>query len=261
LCTQWSRGASFLTSAAIFFIYGLVFIAMLLRDQRPVTVSKPAIPFRDVLGILKKDNLMILHIVGGVLVTLVFAQITSTFAQFAKLEIPNGIWLYSTVLTINTVLVLVLQVPMSRATKNIGLMRQVMLGCLLYSVGFILMGSAKISPLLAVLGIAVITSGEVIIVPTGSTLVDALAPGELKAAYFGAAQMRMSGMFIGPIVGGFLYERIGGASSFLIMAGLSFVAALIYLHGSRAFALTSKAGNMISRIEARKHPTQEEAPS
>ncbi|XXT17140.1 MFS transporter [Sorangium sp. So ce429] len=242
LLTQLSRGISFMASAAIFLAYWIVFVAVLLRDKQTGAASKPSIPFGDVLGILRKDSLMIIHIIGGVLVTLCFSQVTSTFAQFAKLEINNGVWLYSTVLTVNTVLVLVLQAPMNRLTKSLGPMKQIMAGCLLYVVGFVLMGMAKISPALALAGIVVITSGEVIIVPTGSTLVDAIAPADLKAAYFGAAQLRYAGMFIGPILGGFMYEILGGGLSFLIIGGLSFAAAMIYLYGSRASAPIPKYG-------------------
>jgi MFS family permease len=240
LLTQVSRGVTFMVSAAIFLLFWFAFLLTISRDGRPAASVKPSIPFRQVLLVLKKDHLMVIHIFGGVLVTLVFAQLTSTFAQFAKLEVHNGVRLYSTVLTVNTALVLVLQPPMTRLTARLGPMKQIMAGCCLYGIGFALMGFAQMTAALALVGVVIITSGEVIIVPTGSTLIDALAPPELKAAYFGAAQLRFAGMFIGPILGGFFYERFGGVLSFVAVAGLSLGAALTYLYGVRASAVVSR---------------------
>jgi MFS family permease len=246
LLTQVGRGAAFGVSAVIFLAYWLIFEAVVLRDGRSVAGGKRSVPFGAAVAILRRDSLMVIHIVGGILVTLVFAQISSTFAQFAKLEIHNGVWLYSAVLTVNTGLVLVLQPIMTRFTKQLGPLKQILTGCVLYAFGFALMGMAKLMPGMALAGIVIITAGEVIIVPTGSTLIDSLAPTELKAAYFGAGQLRMAGMFLGPIVGGFMYERLGGTSTFLAIAGLSACAALIYTYGVRvAAALT------VSRSETR----------
>lgn len=234
LLAQHSRGGSFIASAGMLWLYWLIFTAVLRRENRPANPSPAKVPFRQVLAIVRSDRLMVLHIAGGVLVTLVFSQVTSTFAQFATLEVDNGVWLYSTVLTLNTLLVILLQAPMARVTGGLPPLRQIMTGCLLYAVGFVLLGMATVSPALALAGIVVITSGEVIIVPTGSTLVDGLARADLKAAYFGAAQLRLAGMFIGPIAGGFLYQISGGLLSFLTIACLSLCAAFIYAWGARA---------------------------
>jgi MFS family permease len=236
LLTLVGRGSSFGVSAGIFLVYWIIFQWMVARHGQKVASGKPSVSFADAVAILRKDTLMLIHIVGGILVTLVFAQISSTFAQFAKLEIHNGLWLYSAVLTFNTGLVLLMQPVMTRLTRQLGPMKQILTGCVLYAIGFGLMGMAKLVPALALVGIVIITAGEVIIVPTGSTLIDALAPVEVKGAYFGAGQLRMAGMFLGPIVGGFMYERLGGTATFLGIAGLSVCAALVYSYGVRVAA-------------------------
>jgi MFS family permease len=245
LCAEVGQSVGFLVSAVLFLAYALCAWPVFGRAEPSDADPRPVIPFREVVSILRKDHLMLLHIVGGVLVTLCFSQVTSSFAQFAKLELEHGVWLYSSVLTINTVLVLALQIPANRVLRGWRPMRAIMWGCTLYVVGFALMGLGKVSPALVIAAIVIVTCGEVLIVPTGSTLVDELAPRELKAAYFGAAQLRFAGMFIGPVVGGFLYERLGGPGSFALIGALSGVAAALYWAGSRwagARALAGQAG-------------------
>jgi predicted MFS family arabinose efflux permease len=60
----------------------------------------------------------------------------------------------------------------------------------------------------------VLSLGEVILFPTLQLQVDRLAPSHMKGSYFGAAGLSGIGFGLGPFVGGFMLQYLGGPITF-----------------------------------------------
>jgi MFS family permease len=86
----------------------------------------------------------------------------------------------------------------------------------------------------AVLGVLLISVGEIGVFPAENVVVDELAGPHLRGTYFGAFQLRILGMALGPVVGGALLEHAGGSAMFGVMAAAVLAGALIYVYATQA---------------------------
>jgi MFS family permease len=85
------------------------------------------------------------------------------------------------------------------------------------------------------LGMFILTIGEILTFPTSSLFIDRLAPEPLRGTYFGANGFRNIGFFLGPALGGWLLGSYGGKVAFGLIALLTVCGVLFYWMGYRAW--------------------------
>lgn len=80
--------------------------------------------------------------------------------------------------------------------------------------------------------VVIFTVGEVLVFTATDVLVDRIAEPELRGAYFGMFGFNNLGMVLAPLLGGFLLQGLGVASSQLIFAllGLATFAGVPFLY-------------------------------
>ena len=111
--------------------------------------------------------------------------------------------------SINTVLIIIAEVPLNNLMNATPYKKSLMIGALLAGIGF---GSFAISttsiPL--VISIIVFTFGEMIFFPTGTAYISEISPSDRRGEYMGYYQMTFSFAFsAGPWLGTFVYENYG----------------------------------------------------
>jgi len=117
--------------------------------------------------------------------------------------------LYGFIPTTNALMVVLLQVLVTQWTKKHPPLRMIALGMAFYAVGVgsVVLGSGFWGFWTSMV---IITIGELIIVPTGSTLVANHAPANMRGRYMSIYGLTWSlSIGIGPLLGGFLSDNFG----------------------------------------------------
>ncbi|MFZ1976209.1 MAG: MFS transporter [Candidatus Acidiferrales bacterium] len=192
-----------------------------------------------------RNRRMLYFIAALIPVQLVFFQFTSTLPLFLvqNLRFPESI--YGTIFTVNTLLIVALEVPLNTAMARWSHRRTLTLGAFLYAVGFGSYALVNIVPFGKTAGVfaAVViwTFGEMIMMPGSSAYAAEIAPPERRGEYMGLYTMSFNvGFSVGPLLGASLLGRWGPSLAW----GAAFVSGCISaLMMSRIGARTNKNKN------------------
>jgi MFS family permease len=161
-------------------------------------------------------------------VQLVFFQFTSTLPLFLvrDLHFPESV--YGTIFTVNTLLIVAMEVPLNTAMAHWTHRHTLMLGAFLYAVGFgsyALVGIAPFGKTAGAFAAVVIwTFGEMILMPGSSAYAAELAPPERRGEYMGLYTMSFNIAFaVGPWLGASILGKWGATT----MWGAAFVSGCI----------------------------------
>ena len=135
---------------------------------------------------------------------------------------------YSLMITVNAVLVVFFQYFVTRYSERFDDFRVMTLGAMIYAIG--LFSFAFGSELWHfMLSVGIVTIGELIVVPTATTLVANIAPDDMRARYLGLLSLGYPiGSGIGPVVGGFLNDALApvamwyGAGTMAVIGTIGF---------------------------------------
>ncbi len=147
-------------------------------------------------------------------------------------------------LTLNGVLVVVLQVPISRALKAPRLTSSLALGSLLYAIGYAGMGIAAGFRGLAI-AMTVVTLGEIIVSPTMDALAANLSPAKFVGRYRGVFSLaQQGGRVLGQPTCGLLLDHLPGqrVAQWLFLALPAAVASAGYLLLRRRISAAEEFG-------------------
>lgn len=145
-----------------------------------------------------------------------------TTEQFA---IPEG--QYGLLLTVNAGMVVFLQFGMTWFTARFRPLLVLAVGACFYAAGLTIFGLASQFPHFVV-GMVILTTGELMAAPTATGLAANMAPPAMRARYMGALSLCFTiGAGIGPVVGGILSDSLAPAAIW---------------HGGAATALAAAAG-------------------
>jgi MFS family permease len=155
-------------------------------------------------------NRRMLYFLAALIPTqLVFFQLTSTVPLFLVhyLRLPESI--YGTVFTLNTLMIVVLELPLNNAMAQWSHRRTLTLGAFLYAIGFGSFALAR-GPIGIFAAVVVWTFGEMILMPGSAAYAAEIAPAGRRGEYMGLYTMSFSFAFsLGPWLGAMLLERHG----------------------------------------------------
>ncbi|MGE6256466.1 MDR family MFS transporter [Heyndrickxia sporothermodurans] len=226
-----SSTITFEITGGFYLVYGLVLFLLLNKYQiNKGESSKKQTSFKGAFRVVFNDKALLYFILGGILVNIGYSQVESTLPQHLEKILTNGVVLYSVLLSINAVTVVILQIPLSRLVEKWKVLHAMMLGSSIFVIGFIgfsfSQGWAGF-----ILSMLLFTIGEIFLFPSTSAFIDSIAPDMMRGTYFGAAQFRSLGNFIGPIAGGWLFKQLNGQWLFGLMALVVTVSIFSYLIG------------------------------
>jgi MFS family permease len=156
-----------------------------------------------------RNRRMLYFLAALIPVQVVFFQLTSTLPLFLVRNLHLAESVFGTVFTLNTLMIVAIEVPLNTAMAHWSHRRTLMLGAFLYAVGF---GSYAIvtGPAGVFAGVVIWTFGEMILMPGSSAYAAEIAPPERRGEYMGLYTMSFSIAFsMGPFLGAEILQRWG----------------------------------------------------
>lgn len=195
----WIFVGDAVTSAA----FGIVALTALPKD-RPHAHAAGSMGLN--FGPVLKDRGFVLFLIASLLGSLVYMQYNSTFALQIKAYGFSDV-VYGSLVSLNGLLVLLLELPITSLTQRPKAYSTMMLGLVMIGIGFF---STTYSTTIWLLGFAVVlwTLGEIIFAPVASAFVADAAPDHLRGRYQGAWGVTYGlGLVLGPTLGTFIFSR------------------------------------------------------
>ncbi|MEO2078372.1 MAG: MFS transporter [Bacillus sp. (in: firmicutes)] len=234
-----SAKLSFGITGTIYLVYAIVLVFFLQKLVIPKVIhNKKDVSFGAAFRIVKTDKALRYLIIGIILVNMGYVQVDSNLPQILEGTVENGVVIFSILLTINAVMVVFLQMPISHVAEKFRLMQVMVIGAIFIASGLFCFSFVN-GWVTAIVAIVLLTIGEILIFPSNSMMIDQLAPEHLRGTYFGAAQFRKIGNFLGPIVGGYLLSHFHGQIMFWTIATLTLGSIIFFSIGNKSYIKTS----------------------
>lgn len=155
------------------------------------------------------DRHLLYFLVALLPILVVFFQHEASMPLFLVDDLHMKESSYGLLFTLNTVLIILLEVPLNLRTSHWPHRRTLALGAFLIGAGFGAMALCS-GPLGIVLTVAIWTFGEMMLLPGSSAYVADISPAARRGSYMGLYTMSFSAAFtIGPGLGVALLERFG----------------------------------------------------
>ncbi|MDO7905915.1 MFS transporter [Paenibacillus sp. JX-17] len=225
-----NSGTPFLLSGVVYALYGAVLIiqfmkyaALFLRKQ----AHGETLRLSEALRTTGRDSVFMLILLGSIFSVLGYGHFSSTLTQFLALspEVPDGATLFAYMLSLNAVVVLIVQYPLVRMASRFSPMVPLILGNACVSCSLLLFG--LLTPGWSWLGAVVLfTIGEVLLFTMMDVLIDRIAQPDMKGTYFGTMGLNNLGNVLAPVLGGFLIDSFGTARPLSVFLPVAVSAAL-----------------------------------
>jgi predicted MFS family arabinose efflux permease len=171
---------SFITAAIL-----IVFLRETRPEKKPGEAPQESLAqtFKGY-GRVVQDRVFMTFVLLGIVVWLVYMQMNTTLAVFLRDEHglePQG---FGILLSLNAITVVVSQLYVTRWLRKRGYPAMLIMaaGVVLYGLGFALYGFVA-GFMLFVMAMMIITIGEMVVVPTGQSIVARLAPEDMRGRY------------------------------------------------------------------------------
>jgi MFS family permease len=204
--------------------------AAYIPETRPQEArSRPAgrTRLRDLLG-SRPDPAFVRFMAGTLAYFFLQTQLYHLLAIFAAKHLGLGRGDVASLLTVNAVLVVLLQLPSVRFIHRLGARRSLVVGSLGYVAAFAVCGAAQGLASL-VIGVVLITLCEILAAPAQQARVTAFAPAGRMGRYAGAyGLVQGAAQTAGPAAGVLLMDAFSPRTAWFALAILGFVAAWFY---------------------------------
>ncbi|MCR8643861.1 MFS transporter [Paenibacillus sp. N1-5-1-14] len=233
-----SGGSSvFLITGGIYLVYAIVLVVLLnhfgikdIEDAKKDSRTTIAAAWK----VVRQDVALRYVLLGAMVVAIGYSQHTVTLSQYLKDNFVDGVQLFAVLMTSNAITVIALQMLCSRLMEGRSPTLGIHLGNVFFALGFV--GFAMSDSWTGwIISMIIFTIGEILNYPSGSMLMDRLAPEHLRGTYFGAQSFGSLGHFIGPWLGGLILTYTGGGTLFTIMAAIALSASVFYSTAQRIF--------------------------
>ncbi len=225
--------AMFVVDAVTTLISGVVLSLSTWRSPTGGASSEydPSNQHTDARSLLRDRRLMI-FLGAAFLVGIVFYQHESSLPLYMVQYLNLSPAFYGTLFTINTLLIVALEVPLNRATAHWPNAWALFAGCMLFAVGFGALGF--VSSATGILVTVVLwTFGEMLLFPAMAAHLGDVAPENRRGAYMGAYSMSSSiSLMLGPWLGTQLLALAGPVEVWSVMFGLGALAAVLMVYAA-----------------------------
>jgi MFS family permease len=211
----WAAGPAIGGYLAAFMPYGWLFgvaagisiitavIAFFLKES--IVQKNHKTDFRGLLKVSRNVSFM-LFIFFNLLFFTAMGQMMSTLSIYMVDRVGYTTAQYGLLLTVNGLLVIILQYPIARNIDRFSRSRVIVAGCLLYAAGYLMFGWVG-SYALAVAAMVLVSFGEIAFAPAAMSVVGEIAPRGEKGRYMGFFGLnQIVGISIAPLFGGILLD-------------------------------------------------------
>lgn len=168
---------------------------------------------------LKEDKALRLLVIGMIPVAMVFFQYESTMAVFLSRDLHFALSFYGLLFTLNTILIVLFELPLNIITLNWSYRINFMLGAVFLTAGFFGMLFAETQGYVIFLAV-LWTIGEMLLFPAANSYIADIAPAAERGSYMSLFSTASNvGMLLGPWLGAIVMEK-WGANGLWIACGV-----------------------------------------
>jgi MFS family permease len=222
--------AGFYVTGTIFAIYAIVLFYCFVKYPDTKEIKYEDVTFKQAIAVILRDKTMRYFTIGCCLVLVGFTQYEAILAVIIN-KYTGSLHLFSILITINALLIICIQMPLSKYLEGPIIYKALLLGTLFVVLGLIGFGMAKANIWFYIVSGCFFTLGEILVFPLTGVVIDQLAPEHLRGAYFGASAFQFLGRAFGPVLGGTLYQMVGGEATLIIVAGIVATSAWFFYKG------------------------------
>ncbi|MCI0766361.1 MDR family MFS transporter [Bacillus sp. TL12] len=242
-----SKNLVFIIASSTMLLYALL-VLILIQETMPKTVLKERKDKEKeseaVWKIVLRDKVLMIYLLAGIIISMGFSQTEGMLPLHFDNEMKEMFGKnnpYPYLMALNGLLVVLFQFQISKWATDKPVGRTMLYGAWLFGVGLFFIGwlpkwfgelgtNATVILITLLVVYAVYTLGEMIMSPVQMTFVANLAPEHLRGTYMGAASLQwITGNAFGPLLGGFLLDRLLGHLLFTILGVGCVVAGLVYI--------------------------------
>ncbi|MGD8813058.1 MAG: MFS transporter [Anaerolineales bacterium] len=173
-------------------------------DKPPETILETIKGYR----LVATDKLFIGFMMASVLMSLAYLQLYSTLSVYLRDVHGLQEQAYGALMSINATTVVLLQFPITRRISSKPPMMMMVLGSLLYLVGFSMYGLVT-TYVLFVVAMLIITFGEMVVMPISQAIVAGLAPTDMRGRYMAFFALSWTiPSAVGPWAAGLIMDNI-----------------------------------------------------
>ncbi|OAJ72684.1 hypothetical protein AYJ08_17305 [Brevibacillus sp. SKDU10] len=235
----------FIVTAMIYLLYviSLQFLLHKFGIKQIEGQKKEKITFASAWNVVRQDVALRYFIVGGILVSVGYSQMTVTLSQFVQGMFVDGAILFSYLMSLNAIVVVALQLPLSRWAEKKTPLFSLVTGTIMYAMGLLGFGISS-SWLTFMISMCIFTIGEILTFPASTVFIDYLAPEGMRGTYFGAQSFHNLGQFLGPVLGGYILGIYNGTIMFTVISCISLFSILFYTLGRNCY--TARTGQAMT---------------
>lgn len=204
-------------------------------DTKPETMKQTFAGYARVL----RDAPFVLFIGVTVLMTLVYMNMNTTLGVFLRDHRGLQEFGYGSLLSINAIMVVVLQFWITHKLEKFKPMLMMAVGTFLYAIGFSMYGYVTGFVLFAA-AMVIITTGEMVVAPFQQSMVASFAPEDMRGRYMAVSGLSWSIAYtIGPYFAGLILDSSNPSS-------LWFISGFIGLLATVGFVILNKTRHSVA---------------
>lgn len=193
------------------------------------------VSFKISMTAIRKDTVLLLFLVGGILATSVHGQFSVVLSQYFDLELPHALTYLMLLWSIHSIIIILLSLPITKIMERLSSFQAIVIGTLLFAIGIMGFGFSFTFWSLCI-SMIIFTVGEILLIPAEYAIIDEIAPEHLKGTYYGAFNFTTLGSFFGPGLAGILLMNFGGKLMFFTLFLLSIISIFFYYIGQRYYS-------------------------
>ncbi|MGD8368048.1 MAG: MFS transporter [Desulfobacterales bacterium] len=232
MLAAFSYGFLFVVSGALTLASALV--VLLFLNMPEIARQQEQFRLSDLVAV-RHDPLLAIHAGLIFFLYMVHSQLIAPFSVYAVDMVRITESQLGLLYTLNGLMVVSLQIPVTRLFSRVALTSQMALGAAVYGAGYFLVGFCDRFSLFVV-AVVVVTVGEMVMSPPALTLTARLAPKNRTGRYMGIFGFAVAGGWsFGPMVGGVILDVFSDAHvlAWSLVASLALVSAVGYTLFSR----------------------------
>ena len=216
------------------------------EDKPEESVMKTIIGYKEVL----KDSVYILFLAVSAVTVLVYMQLNSTLSVFLWDIYEFPLEWFGALLSMNALMVVLFQFWITKRTSKYAPMKMMAFGTLLYMIGFGMYGFISETYLFFV-AMAILTVGEMIVIPVSQATVARFAPEDKRGRYMAVYGFHWSiPILFGVSAASFIYVYLGPNWVWYLAGILSLIAIIGFclLHRVTKERLTKKIDTSVEEV-------------
>lgn len=240
---EWVGIYTFFFTGIAFALYTLLLIVTLRNYQQQTRWSRPkeSTRFSSFVRVLARDRSLGYYIMGSLLFYIVYSQMETNLPIYLYSLLSNGENVYPLLIAINALMVILLQGLVASWAENKNPLSSVILGCFIFALGYASFAIGKHASFF-IIGIVLFTFGEMLIFPITNKMIDQLADDRYRGAYYGIGNLAQAGLFLGPMIGGWMFKQVGAPLTWWVIVIISLHIIWFYAMGYRRYRQKSGVG-------------------